>query len=373
MSTSTIAVFTGSRAEYGLLRPVLAAIESAEGLDSRVIAGGSHLIGDQPTIDEIRSERVVDAEVEMQVGTERTRRSDADAVARGIHGMSEVLSSMDPDLLLLLGDRIEVLAAATSASLLGIRVAHIHGGDVATGVCDDSIRHAVTKLAHIHFPATELSASRIRRMGERPESIFVVGSPAVDGLDEIPIMSDENWSKLGRPSFVILHHPTGDSDSAEFERMKKIIATVGSRGNTLLLSPNHDPGSDGIRKAIELSGLPGLDHLERDAFIGLMKRTDTLVGNSSAGLIECAALGTPAVDIGDRQTGREHPRTSVHVDSLTGLELEVGLDRALALRDQGADLRFGSGEAGTLITRVLSNMSFVDFPIRKCWTEFNSD
>ena len=158
MSHRTVAVFTGSRAEYGLLKPVLSAIEAREDLRSLLIAGGSHLLGDHPTIEEIRAEREIHAELPMQSGAQRTRRSDAEAVATGIRGMTEVLSEAAPDMLLLLGDRIEVLASAIAGSLLGIRVAHIHGGDVATGVCDDSIRHAVTKLSHIHFPATELSA-----------------------------------------------------------------------------------------------------------------------------------------------------------------------------------------------------------------------
>ena len=373
MSARTVAVFTGSRAEYGLLKPVLSAMESTEGLEIQLIAGGSHLIGTCPTIQEIRSERVVQAEIPMQVGNERTRKSDADAVARGIREMSEVLSSMDPEFLLLLGDRIEVLAAAISASLLGIRVAHIHGGDVAIGVCDDSIRHAVTKLSHIHFPATELSAARIRGMGERADSIFVAGSPAVDGLDQIPVIADHEWRRLGEPRFVILHHPIGDSERIEHDRMTEIISTISKQGSTLLIDPNHDPGSDGIRKAIEQSGLPSLGHIARESFIGLMKRVDVLIGNSSAGLIECAALGTPAVDVGDRQAGREHPRTVVHVERLTGRELEAGLDRALTLIGKGSDDRFGSGAAGVLISRTLSDISLVDCPIRKCWTESSSE
>ena len=373
MSHRKIALFTGSRAEYGLLRPVLHALESSADLEVRLIAGGSHLIGDEPTIEEIRSRHVVDAEVQMQVEGERTRKSDADAVSRGIRSMNDALTAMEPDLLLLLGDRIEVLAAATSASLLGIRIGHLHGGDVATGVCDDSIRHAVTKMAHLHFPATESSAARILQMGERPEVVFVVGSPAIDGIDRIPAMSDEQWNRIGSPRFVILQHPVGDPDEVEFDRMAEIISTVQSRGSTLLLAPNLDPGGEGIRRAVERSDLPDLGHLDRRSFIGMLKRKPILVGNSSAGLIECAALGTPSVDIGDRQSGRERPSTSIHVPRLTGPELDSALERALMRTGCPVDERFGSGNSAKRITEVLSSVALDQVPIRKRWVDSAPD
>ncbi|MEE2681036.1 MAG: UDP-N-acetylglucosamine 2-epimerase [Planctomycetota bacterium] len=373
MNHRTIAVFTGSRAEYGLLRSVLSALETGEDCRVRLIAGGSHLLGVQPTIEEIRSEREIHAELPMQTGSSRTRNSDAKAVARGVRGMTDLLSSMKPDILLLLGDRIEVFAAATAASILGVRVAHIHGGDVATGVSDDSIRHAVTKLSHLHFPATELSASRIRRMGERPDHVFVVGSPAVDGLDQIPALPDRAWEEFGRPRFIVLLHPTGESEAIEEDRTSTLISTVRDRGRTLLLAPNHDPGREGVHRAIVESGLPFVDHLPRETFIGLLRRASVLVGNSSAGLLECAALGTPSLDIGDRQAGRERPSTAIHVPGFIGPDLAVGLDHALSLVGQGVDDRFGLGQAGQRISRILSDVRLEDVPIRKRWFEHGED
>ena len=206
-------------------------------------------------------------------------------------------------------------------------------------------------------------------MGERPDSIHVFGSPAVDGLADIPDLPDDRWEEFGRPRFVILHHPIGDSDEVEYERSRRIISLVARRGRTLLFAPNHDPGSDGIRVAIEQSGLPNVDHLDRGSFIGLLKRASVLVGNSSAGLLECAALGTPAVDIGSRQSGRERPDTSVHVPELTGHDLDEALVHAQSLVGRGIDARFGTGEAGPLISRFLAEAPLPDVPLRKSWFE----
>ena len=369
MTRRTVAVFTGSRAEYGLLRPVLDALDALNETDLRLIVGGAHLVGDPPTSAEIQAERTVHAVVEMQGEQARTRLADAQAVARGIRGISESLAIMKPDFLLILGDRIEVLAAATAASLLGIRIAHVHGGDVASGVCDESTRHAVTKMSHLHFPATPKSGARIRSMGESPEGVFVVGSPAIDGIDHIPPMGDREWDEIGQPRFVVLHHPVGDSDDVESQRMHQIISGVSRFGRTLLLSPNLDPGSDGIRNAIRESNLFSLAHLERRDFIGLLKRIDVLVGNSSAGLIECAALGRPAVDIGDRQAGRERPDTAIHLDSLTGPGLQGALEQALDLLPGGVDSRFGDGDSGQVIAHTLATIPLASVPVRKCWFE----
>ena len=369
MNERTIAVFTGSRAEYGLLRPILEALEASEGVVPRLVVGGSHLVGTEPTILEIQEEREIHAVVEMQGDQARTRLSDARAVARGIRGISEALALLEPDYLLVLGDRVEVLAAATSASLMGIRVAHVHGGDAASGVSDESIRHAVTKLSHIHFPATPASASRILAMGEHDQSVFVVGSPAIDGLDRMPDLPDAEWDRLGRPRFVILHHPVGDPDEVEEHRMGELVSTVGSIGSTLVFAPNLDPGSDGIRAAIGRSGCNVINHLGREDFIGLLRRTDLLIGNSSAGLIECAALGRPAIDIGDRQAGRERPDTVVHLQALTGPGLEVAIEQGLGLLQSGADSRYGTGVCGARIAEILGTIPPGTIPIRKCWSE----
>lgn len=375
MSPKRILVVTGSRADYGLLRPVLAGLEAEDRIDPVLVVAGSHLLGRNPTIDEIRAERAIHEVVQMQVPGACTREADARAVARGIEGFADLLGrsqvdlDLDLDLVLVLGDRIEAFAAAVAASLMGRHVAHIHGGDAASGVADESLRHAVTKLAHVHFPATELSAGRIRRMGEHENSIHVVGSPAVDGLDRIEPLPDEDWSRLGEPRFAVLLHPTGADDETERARAASLISEVSGRGRTILFEPNLDPGREGILEAMDESGLDAVDHLDRTSFVGLLRRVDVLVGNSSAGLLECATLGVAAVDVGTRQAGREVPSTAVHVEAFSGERLGAALDEAIAMHKAMPDKRFGDGRAGERIARSLACLDLSSVPVRKCWVD----
>ncbi|MEC9158198.1 MAG: UDP-N-acetylglucosamine 2-epimerase, partial [Planctomycetota bacterium] len=258
---------------------------------------------------------------------------------------------------------------ARGGGVRGRGAPHVHGGDIASGICDEGIRHAVTKLAHLHFPATTSSASRIESMGEPSDVIHMVGSPAVDDLSTFPVLDEVRWRELGAPRFLVLHHPVGDPDHVEQRRMELIVKTVAARGPSLVMAPNHDPGCTGIRIALDSAPLPVLEHLPRAEFIGLLRRIEVLVGNSSAGLIECAAVGRPAVDIGTRQSGRERPRTVVHVDPLTGPALDAALIEAESLRSVGPDDRFGSGDAGARIARILADVPLEVVPLRKRWAD----
>src|SRR5881394_2962134 len=173
----TVAVVTGSRAEFGLLRPVMKAIAGHPALNLRVIVTGSHLLSPAETINDVKADFAIDATVAMQsiVNGQASeppsgRLSDSASLGRGISGLAEVFSRLSPDVVVVLGDRIEAFAAAAAASVGGIRVAHIHGGDRAEGIADEAMRHAITKLAHLHLAATELSARRIVLMGEKPDA-----------------------------------------------------------------------------------------------------------------------------------------------------------------------------------------------------------
>lgn len=369
MSRRRVLVLTGSRADYGLLRTILSALDREERIELLLAVGGSHLVGARATIEEVRSERRIDVEIPMQWEGEVSRTADARALARGVEACTDAFERFRPDLLLILGDRIEVFAGAIAASVGGVRIAHVHGGDVASGVADESMRHAITKLAHLHFPATRASAVRIERMGELETSITMVGSPAVDGLESIEPLEESRWRQIGAPRFAVLLHGTGEADSLERERAESLITMVAKRGPTVLIEPNLDPGRRGIIDAIRHSGLTALDHLERSRFVGLLRRLDVLVGNSSAGLLECAALGVPAVDVGTRQAGRERPNTAIHVERYTGPKLDAALEKAVTMRGQGADDRFGDGSAGVRIARRIATADLAAIPLRKRWSD----
>lgn len=356
-----VAVVTGTRAEYGLLTPVMRAIEAHPSLTLLTTVTGTHLLGPSFTKREVGATFRVDAEIPMQREGETGRLADAGALGRGIEGLAGAIERLRPDWVVVLGDRIEALAGAAAASVGGVPVAHIHGGDRAEGIADESIRHAITKLAHVHFPATPLSAQRIERMGEDPWRIRTVGSPAIDGLNDAPPLDDAAYASLGAPRVLFLMHP--DRADAEFERVRAITLIDGLatafEGRVLCLHPNFDAGRAGILAGIEHADhrdrITVRDHLPRAAFIGLLRRLASeagiMVGNSSAGLIEAAALKLPAVDVGPRQAGRERPDNVVHVDDPA--DLPEAVERALKIDRQAIEHPYGDGRSGSRIASAL--------------------
>lgn len=317
-----IAVVTGTRAEWGLLAPVCRAIAQRADLSLAVCAGGAHLLarddGGAATIGEVESEglllqRIQTHRFEMQRAGESGRLADAAALGRGVSALAAIFGAISPDFVVVLGDRIEAFAATSAASVGGVRVAHIHGGDRAEGVADEAMRHAITKLAHMHLAASAESAERIGRMGEATARVHLVGSPAIDGIAAIPALAADARRELGSPDFVFLMHPVGRADDVEERDARTVLDALASRGRVLALAPNSDPGRGGIARAIEAAAgrhgdrVRAMSHLPRERFIALLRHDGTraIVGNSSAALIECAALGVRGLNIGGRQDGRE--------------------------------------------------------------------
>jgi UDP-hydrolysing UDP-N-acetyl-D-glucosamine 2-epimerase len=359
-----IGVVTGSRAEFGLLSPVMEAIEAREDTDLRVIVAGAHFLAPAETHREVAARFDVAASVALQRDDETGRFADARSAGRGVRLFAEAFERLACDWVVGLGDRIEPFAAAAAASIGGVPFAHLHGGDRAEGVADESMRHAISKLAHLHLTATEASAERLERMGEDPERIHVVGSPAIDGLREVEAMGDERAEDFGDPEIVLLLHPVGDGHDEERRRAESALAAT-RESRTLALHPNHDPGREGIVAALE-SGRGTRDdlhveaHLAREEFLALLARLaargGVLVGNSSAGLIECAGLGLPSVDIGERQAGRERPGNAVHVRSFEADQIAEGIDQARRLDRTRIEHPYGDGDAGARAAAVIAEI-----------------
>jgi UDP-hydrolysing UDP-N-acetyl-D-glucosamine 2-epimerase len=306
----------------------------------------------------------------MQVAGKTGRVEDAEALARGVARFTREFERLKPDWVLVLGDRIEPFAAVSGAAVAGYAVAHIHGGDRAEGVADESLRHAMTKLAHLHLPATAQSAERIVRMGEPPERVHVVGSPAMDGLDVVEAMSDAEMKGLmseagarpvdgpWHPSVLLLMHPIGRPNEIEEAAAAQVLE--GLKGERVLaLHPNFDPGRDGILRAIESAGVPAMPHLPRERLLSLLKRLagdkGVLVGNSSSGLIESAALRVPVVDIGPRQGGRERCGNVVHIDAERAQGVREAVQQARALGLSGLGHPYGDGRSGPRIAALLAD------------------
>ncbi len=356
-SLRTIAVVTGSRADWGLLRPVMLAISGHRALDLRVVVTGTHLLPEHHTIDEVAAEFTPHAVIPMQRAGETGRNADAAALGRGVSGFAQWLAGDPPDVVLVLGDRIEPFAAAAAAAVAGRRVAHLHGGDRAPGIADESMRHAISKLAHVHLPATAASARRLAAMGEEERRIHVVGSPAIDGLDAIPPLDDEAFAELDRPEILFLLHPGGLPAVEERRGATRVLEACGRAGRVLALQPNHDPGREGIAEAIARSGAAAVAHLPRPQFVGLLRRVRILVGNSSAGLIEAAALGVPCINVGPRQEGRERAANVIDVPWPPPADrtvLEAAIHRGLATPQRPVTHPFGTGAAGAATAQVLA-------------------
>lgn len=353
-----VAVVTGSRADFGLLVPVMRAIHAYPGLELHVVAAGSHLVPPALTFRDVKKIFLVADAVPMQRCGRTTRHDDAESTGRGVARFARGFQRIGPDWVVVLGDRIEAFAAASAAAIAGIPLAHVHGGDRAEGVSDESLRHAITKLAHLHFAATPGSAERIVRMGERPEMVHVVGSPAIDGLDGVEAMGDEEVTGLGDPDTVLLMHPIGRvAEHEEAVAAATIEALTRSGRRVLAMDPNLDPGREGIVRAIAASGLARITHMERGRFLSLLmrlaRRDGVLVGNSSAALIEAAALRLPAVNIGARQAGRERAGNVVDAGE-TAHEIGVALGRALAIDRIAITHPYGEGHAGRRIAELLA-------------------
>ena len=362
-SQRTIAVVTGSRSEFGLLAPVMRAIGERQSGNSkakrklrlRTVVTGTHLTAG--TWRDVRDAGFrIDAKVPMQRRSAVGRDADVAAMGRGVIGLGKAFAALKPDVVLVLGDRIEALAGACAASVGGIHLAHIHGGDRACGVADEAMRHAISKLAHLHFAATANSRKRLLRMGELPATVFNVGSPSADGLRDIEPAGEG-------PELIVMQHPIGASDADERRWMLDTLRATDSF-DRLVLGPNGDPGSRGIRSALRASRCQMVDHLPRDRFLSLLAGAKMIVGNSSAGLIEAAVLKRPCVNVGPRQAGREKPASVVDCD-YGQRAVRAAIRQALSLDLRRSRHPYGDGHAGQRIADVLASLDTSSVSIRK--------
>jgi UDP-hydrolysing UDP-N-acetyl-D-glucosamine 2-epimerase len=321
-----VAVVTGSRAEYGLLESTLDELERASDFECQLVVTGMHLDPEFNTVAEIETSGRVAARVPgrsaVDDATPKTRR--VRELARELAGFAQAWDSLDPDLILVLGDRAEIFAAAASAVAANILLGHLHGGDRSEGGQDEAWRHAISKLAHLHFPATEASAERLRRLGEEPERITVIGLPGLDAIragrftEPGQVLHQLGLPRTARPVTLCCHPISVDPDGSE-RMIDAILRAVADAGEPVLaLAPNDDPGHERIRTRLERASDAGeltlIGHLGRPDFLGLVRASTAVVGNSSAGCLEVPALGTPALNVGSRQRGRERLAGVVDVE-----------------------------------------------------------
>lgn len=374
-----IAVVTGTRAEYGILRPVLRAIRANPQLDLALIVTGMHLSEEfGSTIKEIERDGFkIDAKVEM-LHTKDTGGAMAKSIGECVGKMVDVLERIKLGILLLLGDRSEMLAGAVAASYMGIPIAHLHGGEVSGGV-DEPVRHAITKLAHIHFPATDKSAKRIIKMGEDPSRIFIVGAPSLDTIlnEKLPKQAElaRKYSlNLSKPILLVLQHPVvTEADEAATQIKETLDAIVELEQQAIVIYPNADSGGRRMIKVIKkyekypfiksFKSMPYADYL------GLMRVVGVMVGNSSSGIIEAPSFHLTVVNIGTRQRGRERS-TNVIDAGYKKEEIVRAINKALHDKKfrnkvKGCKNVYGDGKSSQRIVKVLSEIKITPELLQK--------
>jgi len=357
-----VAVVTGTRADYGLLATAMEAIHDHRDLELQLIVTGMHLLRRfGRTVDDIeRDGWRIDARIRMQRGT-GADADQADGLARGVAGIAAFLHIRETDIVLVLGDRVEAMAGALAGTTTGRLVAHVHGGDLAPGDMDDAFRHAITKLAHLHLPATRQAARRIERMGEPSDRIAVVGAPGLDRL--LKLRQRSGGRSVPGDRALIVHHPVGRSDEVEHRIMQGVLEAARRSGlMRTILYPNTDRGCNGVIDAIEQhrrdatnGGVEVHRSLDRDTYLKRLIEADLLLGNSSSGIIEAALAGTRAVNIGPRQVGRQRDRSAV----IDAAENATAIRRAIDTARSRGPIRtrrsvYGDGQAGTRIASALA-------------------
>lgn len=378
-----IMVITTGRADYGLLHPLMAKIKESHKLDLTLVVTGSHLSEQQGnTLSYIDADGFkVDHIVPMSCATD-SEHGICGAIAEGLNGFSSLYEVARPDLIVVLGDRYELLSICSAALIHKIPMAHIHGGEATFGIIDEAIRHSVTKMSAIHFPAIESYKKRIVQLGEDPMHVHVVGSLGIDNINNMSLMSRDELSETFDVDFsqkvaLVTYHPvTLDSYGSSLQQMKGLLdALIESDVVSLITMPNSDPGNAPIYDVIQdyMARYPNVikfrKNLGQVGYLSAMKYSSLMVGNSSSGIIESASFKLPVVNVGDRQNGR-HKADNVIDVKCEKSKIKEMINKALSadFTDSLKGLSNPYGDGNTA-DRMISILEIIDFKDIQGWVK----
>lgn len=365
----TISVVTVGRSDWGLYLPILEAIRSAPDLQLHLIASGAHLVAGHGRTDETIAADgfTIHDRVQMLLASD-SPAAIAASMGLGTIGFAQVYERVRPDLLLVLGDRFEMHAAALAAVPLRIPIAHVHGGEVTAGAIDDALRHAITKYSHLHFASTTCHARRIIQLGEEPWRVTVSGAPGLDQLRRLRLLSAAELSaKLGIsldvPPLLVTQHPVTLQSEQAARQADALLEALSSQSRPIIITrPNADTRNTEILERLERfaaarSHVRLVSNLGTLGYFSLMRCAAAMAGNSSSGIIEAASFQLPVVNIGLRQQGR--PRSGNVIDcGDSAEEIQAALERALSAEFRehcrGVQNIYGDGQAAGRIVQVLS-------------------
>jgi GDP/UDP-N,N'-diacetylbacillosamine 2-epimerase (hydrolysing) len=384
--TRKVCVVTGTRAEYGLLRWLMEDIRNTEGLELQIIATGMHLSPEFGlTFREIEQDGFrIDRKVEMLLSSD-TPVGVAKSMGLGMIGFASALQELQPDVMVVLGDRFEILSAAASALVARIPVAHLHGGEATEGLIDESIRHSITKMSHLHFVATEEYRRRVIQLGEQPDRVLVVGGLGIDSIKKLPLLSRPELEaalgfNLGKRNLLITFHPVTLENSTSVHQMTELLAALHALHDSHLIFTMPNADTDG-RVLTEMINRFVATHANARAYTSLgqlrylscIQYVDGVIGNSSSGLTEVPTFRKGTVNIGDRQRGRLQAASLINC-APEREEIAAAIEKLYSeqfLADVG-EVRnpYGDGGASARIVQALASVS-LDNILKKRFFDLN--
>jgi UDP-N-acetylglucosamine 2-epimerase (hydrolysing) len=366
---SEVLFVTGTRADFSKLREIMLAVQRSDHLSARIVVTGMHLLRRYGyTVREVeraglRRLHLIPNQVEGEPM--------ALVMANTMQALARLVHEERPDAIVVHGDRVEALAGALVGALANVRVIHIEGGEVS-GTIDDTLRHAISKQAHVHLVANETARERLMQMGEDDERIFVVGSPEIDiltspDLPDMATVRERYGIPFDRHGVLLLHPVTTELDRIGAQAAAVVDAVLAGDRNWVIIDPNNDEGCAAVRH--ELDRLAGprfvrLPSMRFEYFVSLMRHADVMVGNSSAGVREAPVLGTPSVNVGTRQRDRSHADSVLHVPAVQEAVADA-VERAVALPRRPAFREFGMPGARDRIVALLEGEDMWKLPLYK--------
>lgn len=386
MTKRKICVVTGTRADYGLLFWLMKEIQADPDLELQIVATGMHLSPEFGLTYKVIEEDgfVINERVEMLLSSD-SPVGITKSIGLGVIGFADVLARLKPDMLVLLGDRFEILAMAQAALVSRTPIAHLFGGDTTEGAFDESIRHAITKMAHVHFVSHEDSARRVRQLGENPQHVHLVGSTGIDQikrlrlLDRSELEAELNFRFLKRNLLVTFHPATLDSEKPElqFGELLAALDRLGPEVGVIFTKPNADTSGRILIKMIDdfchkhphAKAYTSLGQLR---YLSVMAQVDAVVGNSSSGLYEAPSFKVPTVNIGDRQKGRLQA-TSVINCAVESSAIESGIRKAFDLNCDQVINPYGDGRSSEKIVKILKAIELNALLLKKKFFDYGTD
>lgn len=381
-----ICVITGTRAEFGLLRPLISLIAKDEELQLQLIATGMHLSPEFGyTLDEIIAAGfIVDKKVECLLSSD-TAVGVSKTIALAISGFADAFEALQPDLVLVLGDRTEILGAVIAAGMANIPIAHLHGGETTEGAYDEAIRHSITKFSHLHFTSTEAYRKRVIQLGEQPEMVFNVGAIGLDAVKKLKLLNKEEFEnsigfKLKKRNVLITYHPVTLEKEAPIKTFENILQALDELSETGLIFTHANSDKNGRvinkmiteyvdihkEKAVAFKSLGQLRYLSALQFV------DFVIGNSSSGILEVPAFHIPTINIGDRQKGRIYNESVINSNnSLEDIEKSItfALDKQFRETIQQQEMLYGNGTAAEKILKVIKEYPII--PLKKTFYDIS--